>query len=116
MPLASPTFTTPSSSIQDSTEGQIPSNVLELVKENRIAGVATAEFFRWRDPLVEAPPRGLRLVLLTWTGVHIEGYWNSYSHSHYAAWGPIPSVPEWLKKRLYDKYTGKYLPQPALTK
>jgi len=85
----------------------------ENVFVNNTLGVATSELSHWKDPEVFPPPRGVKLNLLTWGGIQVSGQWFTDSHLSFAAWAPVLSKPEWLKKRLEDFYSGKFIPKKS---
>ena len=46
---------------------------------------------RWRDPAIEPPPRGKKLLLLTSGGVACIGDWMD--DSNLTHWSPLPKRP-----------------------
>lgn len=57
---------------------------------------ATTDQLYFRDPLVEAPPRGVSMLLLNPGGVLIVGQWSDDC----IGWCPKPRVPRALKDKL----------------
>jgi hypothetical protein len=60
--------------------------------------VATAAVAEWKDPSVEAPPRGTKILLLTEWGVAVLGHWDKVGR--FAAWSPLPKIPESIRRRM----------------
>jgi hypothetical protein len=52
---------------------------------------AVAGTVYWRDPVVEPPPRGVKLLVLTSGGVTVIGDW--VTNSNFVAWSPMPKRP-----------------------
>lgn len=57
------------------------------MNENRVMPAASGVVY-WRDPGEDAPPRGVKLLLLTSGGVACFGEWRN--DSNYVAWSPLP--------------------------
>ena len=49
---------------------------------------AAAGTVYWRDPAIDAPPRGVKLLILTTGEVTVIGDWSE--KSNYRAWSPMP--------------------------
>ena len=52
---------------------------------------AVAGTVYWRDPAIEPPPRGVKLLVLTRGGVTVIGDW--VTNSNFVAWSPMPKRP-----------------------
>lgn len=57
------------------------------MSENRNLPAASGDVY-WRDPSVEKPPRGVKLLILTSGGVAVFGEWTD--GSNYTHWSPLP--------------------------
>lgn len=57
------------------------------MSENRNMPAASGEVY-WRDPDIEPPPRGRKLLILTSGGVAVFGDWMD--DSNFVAWSPLP--------------------------
>lgn len=66
-----------------------------LQKEIEMKGYVAGEAV-WRLPEEEAPPLGVRVLLLNPGGVCIVGVWADWA----LAWAPLPKLTEVLKRRL----------------
>lgn len=64
-----------------------------MSNENELMPAVAAAVAEWRDPAVDAPPRGAKLLLLTSGGVAALGPWSD--GSNYIAWSPLPKRPAW---------------------
>lgn len=57
------------------------------MSENRVMPAASGEP-GWRDPAVDKPPLGAKLLLLTSGGVAVIGDWRV--DSNFVKWSPLP--------------------------
>lgn len=57
------------------------------MNENTLMPAAAGTVY-WRDPAIDAPPQGSKLLLLTSGGVAVVGQWMS--DSNMVAWSPLP--------------------------
>lgn len=60
------------------------------MSENKVLPAASGEV-RYKDPAVEPPPRGVKLLILTSGGVAVFGEWSD--KSNYTHWSPLPKKP-----------------------
>jgi hypothetical protein len=56
----------------------------------------------WRDPQIQTPPGGAKVLLLSSAGVCVVGTWAEWA----MAWAPLPKMPDWLKDRVTKRWTG----------
>ena len=59
-----------------------------------LAGQAT-----WRTPEEQAPPLGVKMLLLNGGGVCVIGTWGDWA----IAWAPLPKVPWHIKQLMLPK-------------
>lgn len=57
----------------------------------------------WRDPVVDTPPLGTKLLLMNPSGIAVFGH---YDHRWCIAWAPLPKKPSWLKEKLSNAQGG----------
>ncbi len=55
----------------------------------------------WRTPKEQAPPLGVKMLLLNGGGVCVIGTWGDWA----IAWAPLPKVPAHVKELLLEKRT-----------
>lgn len=53
----------------------------------------------WRTPEEQAPPLGVKMLLLTGGGVCVIGTWGDWA----IAWAPLPKVPWHIKQLMLPK-------------
>ena len=57
------------------------------MNENTLMPAAAGTVY-WRDPAIDAPPRGVTLLILTDGGVTVIGDWMA--DSNFEMWSPMP--------------------------
>lgn len=62
-----------------------------MTNENKVMPALGGEA-RWRDPVKEPPPRGVKLLLRTSGGVAVIGDWRD--DSNLVKWAPLPKKEE----------------------
>lgn len=70
------------------------------MSENRNMPAASGEVY-WRDPDIEPPPRGKKLLILTSGGVAAIGDWMD--GSNFEAWSPLPKKRPAQHRELTDE-------------
>ena len=60
---------------------------------------------QWQDPLINEPPKGCKLHVLTWGGIATEGHWDD---KLYAGWNHLAKTPDAIKHRMTLKATGRH--------
>jgi hypothetical protein len=70
------------------------------MSENKNMPAASGEVY-WRDPAVEPPPRGSKLLTLTSGGVAVIGDWTD--DSNFVEWSPLPKKRTAPMKMLSDE-------------
>lgn len=70
------------------------------MSENRNMPAASGQVY-WREPAVEPPPRGSKLLILTSGGVAIFGEWMD--DSNFTAWSPLPKKRQTPAQPLTDE-------------
>jgi hypothetical protein len=55
----------------------------------------------WQRPTDQAPPLGVKMLLLTPGGVCVIGTWADWA----LAWAPLPKVPAHIKQLLLESST-----------
>lgn len=58
------------------------------MSENALMPAASDREVFWRNPALDAPPRGCKLLLLTTGGVAVIGLWSD--DGGFVAWSPLP--------------------------
>jgi hypothetical protein len=61
------------------------------MSENKLMPAAASSEVYWRDPVVEAPPRGVKMLVLTSGAVAVISDWTD--DSNFVAWSPLPKRP-----------------------
>ena len=79
------------------------------VSENVVLPAVAGTDVGWRNPAVEPPPLGVRMLLFTSGGVAVTGSWES--DSNLVAWAPYPKRPPGLTQGPGGRYAWSETPE-----